>query len=210
MMTHSYQTTVTWTGNQSGEGTTAYTAYGRDFVATVMGKPEIAGSADPAFRGDATGWNPEELLLAALSACHKLWYLHLCAVNGIKVLTYVDEASAVMTEGNEKMPGHFVSARLSPRITISQDSDPNKAHALHDQAHEACFIANSVNFPVHCSPDISRADPASPPDKLPCRPRFGCLKGHATQPPPIPDQFDRLHEDEIAALFAGEKPEGQA
>lgn len=162
MTVHSYQTTITWTGNSSGEGTTAYTAYERDFVASAIGKPDIAGSADPAFRGDATRWNPEELMLAALSACHKLWYLHLCAVNDIKVLTYVDEASAEMQEGQKDRPGHFVSARLAPRITISRDSDPDKARALHDQAHEACFIANSVNFPVYCAPDIVRAEQTPP------------------------------------------------
>ena len=88
---HHYRVTVTWTGNR-GEGTRTYSAYGRDHVIEAAGKPAISGSSDPAFRGDSARWNPEELLLASLSACHKLWYLHLCAVSGLNVLSYQDAA----------------------------------------------------------------------------------------------------------------------
>ena len=80
-----------WTGDR-GVGTASYTAYARDHEITAPGKPAIAGSSDPRFRGDATRWNPEELLLGAISACHQLWYLHLCAEAGVVVTAYVDDA----------------------------------------------------------------------------------------------------------------------
>lgn len=153
---HRYRTIVTWTGNR-GQGTTAYTAYDRDFTASAAGKPDIAGSADPAFRGDAGRWNPEDLLLAAASACHKLWYLHLCAVNGIVVLAYTDHAEAAMDEGDAGQPGRFVSATLRPHVTIAAGGNADLALALHEQAHHACFIANSLNFPVHCEAEIQIA-----------------------------------------------------
>ncbi|MDO4693432.1 MAG: OsmC family protein [Eikenella sp.] len=153
---HRYRTTVTWIGNR-GQGTTAYTAYDRDFTASAAGKPDIAGSADPAFRGDAGRWNPEDLLLAAASACHKLWYLHLCAVNGIVVLAYTDHAEAAMDEGDAERPGRFVSATLRPQVTIAAGGNADLALALHEQAHHACFIANSLNFPVHCETEIQIA-----------------------------------------------------
>ena len=94
---HKYQTTVEWTGNH-GTGTSGYRAYGREHVIWSGNKPEIPGSSDPAFLGDPSRWNPEELLLASVSACHKLWYLHLCADAGIAVLAYVDQAEGTMTD----------------------------------------------------------------------------------------------------------------
>ena len=151
MKLHHYRTRIEWTGNR-GAGTAGYTAYDRAYTVSACGKPDIGGSADPAFRGDASRWNPEELLLAALSACHKLWYLHLCAVNGVTVAAYEDDSEAVMDETS----GRFVSALLKPRVTVSADSDVEKALALHHDAHKACFIANSVNFPVSCEAEIIR------------------------------------------------------
>lgn len=151
MKLHHYRTHIEWTGN-TGEGTSGYTDYERSFTLSAYGKPYIAGSADPAFRGDASRWNPEEFLLASLSACHKLWYLHLCAVNGVIVLSYEDSAEAVMDE----TAGRFVSAILKPHVTISASADEEKARALHHDAHKACFIANSVSFPVACESEIIR------------------------------------------------------
>ena len=150
MKLHHYRTRIEWTGNR-GEGTTGYTAYDRAYTVSAYGKPDIEGSADPAFRGDASRWNPEEFLLAGLSACHKLWYLHLCAVNGVTVMAYEDESEAVMDE----TAGRFVSARLKPRVMVSADVE--KALALHHDAHKACFIANSVNFPVTCEAEVIQA-----------------------------------------------------
>lgn len=154
MSKHTYEVSVTWTGNQ-GTGTSSYTAYTRDYAIEASGKPALLGSADPAFRGDPQRWNPEDLLLASLSACHKLWYLHLCAVNKVTVLAYIDQAQGVMVEGDGERKGHFISVVLRPHITVSAGSDVDFAVRLHEQAHHECFIANSVNFPVSCEPVIT-------------------------------------------------------
>jgi organic hydroperoxide reductase OsmC/OhrA len=114
-------------------------------------KPEILGSSDAAFRGDATKYNPEELLIASLSACHMLWFLHLCAEADVVVTSYVDEAVGVMEE-NETGGGQFVEVSLHPHVTVSDRAMVEKANELHTKAHERCFIANSVNFPVRHFP----------------------------------------------------------
>ncbi len=152
---HEYAVTVTWTGNQGG-GTTSYRGYSRDHEISAPGKPVIAGSSDPAFRGDPARWNPEELLLASLSACHKLWYLHFCAVAGVVVQAYEDRAEGVM-EMDDEGSGRFVDVVLKPKVTIKAGTYPEIARELHDNAHEKCFIANSVNFSVRCEPDIVEA-----------------------------------------------------
>ncbi len=149
---HVYPVTVTWTGNQ-GSGTSGYTAYGRDHSITVPGKPPIAGSSDPAFRGNGARWNPEELLVASLSACHQLWYLHLCAVSGIRVLAYSDEAFGMMTEHGDA-GGQFTCVTLRPTVTIKQGDSLDRARTLHDDAHAKCFVANSVNFSVNITPTL--------------------------------------------------------
>lgn len=149
---HSYQVALTWTGNK-GQGTLNYRAYNRAYEIEVTGKPIITGSSDPAFRGDGTKYNPEELFVAAISSCHLLWYLHLCADAGVVVVSYCDRAWGKMCEqGNG---GRFTEIILKPVVIISANSDPQKAEQLHDKAHEHCFIANSVNFPIICQPSIS-------------------------------------------------------
>jgi organic hydroperoxide reductase OsmC/OhrA len=150
---HRYAARVTWTGNQ-GVGTKGYRDYGREHEICAAGKPSIPGSSDPGFRGDASRWNPEELLVASVSACHKLWYLHLCAVNGVVVTAYDDAAEGVMVETADG-GGHFASVTLRPRIALAAGSDPARAAALHHEAHEKCFIANSVNFPVTVEPEFA-------------------------------------------------------
>ncbi len=152
---HHYAVEVRWTGNL-GEGTRSYQSYARTHEIVSGRKPPIAGSADPAFRGNEDRWNPEDLVVAALSACHKLWYLHLCAVAGVNVVAYVDRAEGVMLELDAKGGGHFTSVTLRPEVTVTADSDAAKAAALHHEAHEKCFVANSVNFPVSCEPSIRR------------------------------------------------------
>jgi organic hydroperoxide reductase OsmC/OhrA len=152
---HIYRTTVTWTGN-TGAGTADYKSYARAHDIEAPGKAKIAGSSDPAFRGDATRWNPEDLLLASLSACHKLWYLHLCAVAGVVVTAYVDQAEGVMVEDDAK-GGYFKRVVLRPTVTVTAASDTAKAAALHHDAHQKCFIANSVNFAVDVEPHIREA-----------------------------------------------------
>ena len=153
---HNYETTVRWTGNQ-GSGTSAYRAYSRDHEILGAGKPVIPGSSDPAFRGDAARYNPEDMLVASLSTCHMLWYLHLCAVNKVVVLDYEDHAAGTMEETDDG-GGRFTGVTLRPRITVSAQSALDTALHLHHEAHAKCFIANSVNFPVGCEPVIRHAD----------------------------------------------------
>lgn len=150
--THSYPARITW-NNATGTGTTNYRAYSRDHTVSIAGKPDIVGSADSAFRGDASRYNPEDLLVASISGCHMLWYLHLAAVAGVIVTGYVDDALGTMAEDAET-GGRFTSVMLRPRVTIAPGSDPEKARAAHESAHRMCFIANSVNFPVTCEPTI--------------------------------------------------------
>jgi organic hydroperoxide reductase OsmC/OhrA len=147
---HSYSIRVEWTGNQ-GTGTSAYRAYSRAHEINAQGKTAIAGSSDPVFRGDATRWNPAELLIAALSACHQLWYLHLCADAGIVVVGYSDVASGVEIEHADGA-GQFESVTLRPHARLAIGSDENVARHLHDVAAKKCFIARSVSFNVKHEP----------------------------------------------------------
>jgi len=160
--THHYAVTVTWTGN-TGTGTSGYRNYERRHeISAGTGKPNIPGSSEPAFRGDGARWNPEELLVASLSACHKLWYLHLCAEAGIVIVDYVDHAEGAM-EVTADGSGHFTRVILRPRVTVAAGSDIAKARELHHAAHAKCFIANSVNFPVEHEALIVPAAPTPAP-----------------------------------------------
>lgn len=153
MKSHPYETRLRWT---SAEGTTSYRSYSRDFTTGAADKPPIEGSSDPAFRGNPARYNPEELLVASLSSCHMLWYLHLCAINGVVVFDYADAAIGTLEEQADGL-GRFVSVELRPVVSISAESDAAKAAALHDEAHRLCFIARSVNFPVAVQPALSPA-----------------------------------------------------
>ncbi len=152
MKHHNYNLQVEWTGN-TGEGTHNYRSYLRDHVISSAGKPRIDGSSDPSFRGDAARYNPEELLVASLSACHMLWYLHFCAVHHVTVVQYSDCTAGVMAE-REDGSGVFTKVTLRPAVVITPDSDLEKALSLHELAHRSCFIANSVNFPVLLEPSV--------------------------------------------------------
>jgi organic hydroperoxide reductase OsmC/OhrA len=153
---HHYQVTVAWIGN-TGTGTKTYHGYERAHNLTAEGKPMLLGSSDPAFLGDTSKWNPEELLIASLSACHKLWYLGLCSQAGIVVIAYEDVAEGVMIEETNGA-GQFISVTLRPNVVISSDSDEVKAANLHHKAHEMCFIARSMNFPVENEAKIIKKD----------------------------------------------------
>ncbi len=170
---HSYNVSITWTGNR-GSGTTGYRAYDRDSEVTASGTDEangpggadgtcqprpIEGSSDPAFRGDPGRWNPEQLLTAALSQCHMLSYLHLCAVAGVVVTEYTDDAYGTMTEATDG-GGRFTEVVLRPRVTVSSAGMIEKATGLHASANEKCFIASSVNFPVRHEPVVVAAGSA--------------------------------------------------
>ncbi len=150
---HQYEAAVTWTGNL-GSGTSGYRAYARNHEVNAAGKyAPILGSSDVAFRGDSTRYNPEEMLVASLSSCHMLWYLHLCAVAGIVVTAYSDSAVGTMVE-DKGGAGRFSKVTLRPRVTISDGTRIEEARALHARAHSMCFIASSVNFPVAHEPVI--------------------------------------------------------
>ena len=146
MTAHVYTTRLTWTGNQ-GEGTSGYKAYTRDYEVACEGKAVIRGSSDPNYLGDASRHNPEDLLLSALSACHMLWYLHMCAVNRVVVTAYEDNPEGIMEMARDGT-GQFTEVTLRPRVTISAGSDAAKAGQLHERAGALCNIARSVNFPV--------------------------------------------------------------
>jgi organic hydroperoxide reductase OsmC/OhrA len=152
---HTYRINLRWTDAQ-GTGTSSYSAYSRAHEVVADGKPTILGSADPAFRGDAARWNPEELLVAALSACHKLWYLHLCADSGIVVTAYEDHAEGEMVEEADGA-GQMIRVVLRPQVTLKPGSDAQTARALHHAASDKCFIRRSVNFPVVHEPRITIA-----------------------------------------------------
>lgn len=143
---HTYKPTLEWTGN-TGPGTVNYRSYERSYVVQAAEKADILGSSDPAFRGDRTRWNPEDLFVASVSSCHQLWYLHLCSTAGIVVLEYRDDPIGTMIEEDDGS-GRFSGVLLQPRVRVSADSDRAKAMELHHAAHSMCFIANSVACPI--------------------------------------------------------------
>lgn len=153
---HTYRMKTTWTGNL-GPGTSHYNSYNRNYEITAdrKGAP-IAGSSDPVFRGDATRYNPEELLVAALSACHMLWVLHLCADAGIVITEYSDQAVGEMIEHADGS-AEFSVVTLSPRMTITDPARAAEALALHHKAHQVCALARSMNFPVEPKPVVAAA-----------------------------------------------------
>jgi len=153
---HHYRITTTWTGNL-GTGTSDYRAYSRNHEITIAGKiASLPGSSDAVFRGDPARYTPEELLVASLSACHMLWFLHLCADAGIRVERYTDSATGAMQETADG-GGHFTEVVLRPAVRIAGDVEQARIDALHERAHELCFIAQSVNFPVRCEATLEVA-----------------------------------------------------
>lgn len=150
MRVHHYNIKTTWTGNR-GQGTSEYKSYDRSHTISIDGKPDIQGSSDAAFRGDKTRHTPEDLFVSTLSTCHMLWYLHLCAVNGVVVTQYTDKATGTLEEDTNGS-GRFTEVMLNPVVIVSEKSMIEKANALHQEAHNMCFIANSVNFPVTHKP----------------------------------------------------------
>lgn len=154
---HFYKVEVRWTGNK-GLGTEHYKAYSRNYEIVVDGKIQaIRGSSDPLFLGDSTRYNPEDLFLSSLSACHMLWYLHLCSSESIVVLEYADSATGTMeilSDGS----GRFVEVTLHPEISIRDQEHVEKAMALHVDANKKCFIANSCNFSISHKPKIKVAE----------------------------------------------------
>ncbi|MFS0793355.1 OsmC family protein [Microbacterium sp. 1P10AE] len=152
---HQYRLHATWAGDR-GTGTSGYRDYDRAVTLEVDGKPPLEASADKPFRGDPAKWNPEELLLGALSECHLLSYLHACVTTGVVVVSYSDDATGTMVEDG-KGGGAFTDVLLRPRVVVADESMVEAAIAAHRQAREWCFIANSVNFPVRHEPVVTAA-----------------------------------------------------
>ncbi|MEO7349704.1 MAG: OsmC family protein [Terrimesophilobacter sp.] len=149
---HHYETTIEWLGNR-GTGTSGYRDYGRELLLSAEGKHPIDGSADRTFHGNADRWNPEDLMVAALSQCHMLSYLHVAVMNGVIVTAYTDTAVGTM-EQTEDGGGRFTSVTLRPVVTVASAEMVDAALAAHHDASVKCFIANSVNFEVHHEPSI--------------------------------------------------------
>jgi organic hydroperoxide reductase OsmC/OhrA len=152
MKNHSYAVDLRWTGN-TGSGTSSYRDYERSHELSAAGKMPIAGSSDPDFRGDPTCWNPEELLVASLSQCHMLWYLHLCTLAKVVVIGYEDHPTGTMTEHDDGS-GQFSEVTLHPVVTVAAADMVEAAGALHKEVHNYCFIARSVWFPVGVSGEV--------------------------------------------------------
>lgn len=149
---HHYNATIQWTGNK-GSGTDDYRNYERSHQITIENKVVISGSSDPAFRGDSTKHNPEDLLVSSLSSCHMLWYLHLCSEAGVVVTDYRDNAIGIMIETSNG-GGKFTEVTLNPIVTVTEEWMAKIANELHNKANALCFIANSVNFPVKHHPTV--------------------------------------------------------
>ncbi|GAA4812996.1 OsmC family protein [Nocardioides caeni] len=154
MTDHHYALELTWQGNR-GSGTSGYRDYDRDVLLSAEGKPDLEGSADPTFRGDASRWNPEELLVAALAQCHLLSYLHSAVRHGITVTSYDDSPVGTMIQVDQG--GRFTSVTLRPRVMITDPAQVDLALEIHAEASENCFIAASVAFPVRHEPVIEVA-----------------------------------------------------
>lgn len=153
---HQYKLTVKWTGN-TGKGTNNYRSYERSLTISAKNKADILGTSDTAFNSDKTKHNPEELLLAAISSCHMLWYLHLCSEAGVNIIQYEDNAEGTMTE-KEDGSGRFTEVTLYPNIVVGRQSMIEKAKELHAAANRFCYIANSCNFPILHTPNITAED----------------------------------------------------
>lgn len=159
MTRHSYEIEVTWTGN-TGTGTSSRRAYSRNHEVTAAGPALILGSSDPAFRGDAARWNPEQLYLASIAQCHMLWYLDLAARAGVIVTAYEDRPTGIMIE-EPGGAGQFESVTLHPTVTITTESDSAVAAELHEQVRAYCFIARSIRTPIHHDVVVQIEEPAA-------------------------------------------------
>ena len=151
--THHYNVTTVWNGNL-GEGTKTIRSYDRSHSVSITGKPELQLTTDNPAVGDQSKLNPEDLLLTAISSCHMLSYLYVCALEGIIITEYTDNATGIMIE-NETGGGCFKEVTLNPICKVADESMIEKAIELHHKAHEVCFIANSVNFEVKCHPVVA-------------------------------------------------------
>lgn len=147
---HHYNITTEWTG-KTAEGTKNVKKYNRTHTITNQGKPELILTTDNPHVGDKTKLNPEDLLVSSISSCHMLSYLYVCALEGIVITSYIDNANGIMTE-NVTGGGSFKEVTLNPVFSVADENMVEKAIELHHKAHEICYIANSVNFEIKCNP----------------------------------------------------------
>ncbi|HLK16123.1 MAG TPA: OsmC family protein [Fimbriimonadaceae bacterium] len=152
---HFYRAKLTWTGGEQGPAV-SYESYSRNFRIEMNGRPPIEGSADPNYRGDGSRVNPEELLVASISSCHMLTYIAFAVRSRMDVVSYVDEAEGIMQMEGDKM--RVTDVILRPKIVLGPGADLEKARALHDQAHNECFIANSVTCSIRVEAEIVTRD----------------------------------------------------
>jgi organic hydroperoxide reductase OsmC/OhrA len=131
-----YRATVAWDADRGDL---------RDHTITV-GEQRVAGSSAPERGGDPAKADPEKLLVAAASSCHMLWFLYFSRRERLRVVSYEDEAEGFMNERR------FVRIVLRPAIKFDGDPDTELVSRFHDQAHEACYVANSLNCPVEVEP----------------------------------------------------------
>lgn len=154
MKKHNYKIKIEWTGNE-GNGTLNYKSYNRNHKIIANGKYDaINGSSDPSFLGDKARYNPEDLFISSLSACHMLFYLHLCSVHKIVVTEYLDNATGIMEVAKDGS-GIFTEVTLNPKVKITELSKITKANELHQEANKMCFIANSCNFKINHNPNTT-------------------------------------------------------
>ena len=147
---HRYQTRCTWSGS-TGVG---YEHYRRDHELTATpAAATLALSSDPAFRGDRSRLNPEQLLVMAASSCQLLSFLAVAARARLDILAYEDNAEGIMPEDDK--PVRIVTIRLRPRITLAiGPADENRVRQLVELAHRECYIANSLKTEITVEPVI--------------------------------------------------------
>jgi len=143
---HHFTAHIEWTGN-TGTGTSSYTAYQRSHVLMADGKQPVSCSSAPVFRGDGTLYNPEDMLLYSVAACHMLWFLHCCADAGVVVTAYKDSPEGIL-QSDANGTSRFTEIILHPQVTLADPSRAGELDGLHKKAHLNCFIANSLTTKV--------------------------------------------------------------
>ena len=153
MKQHEFRVAIQWTGNL-GTGTSGYASYSRNHELSAPGKSTRIEGSSAVARGDHSRYNPEELLVGALSACHMMWVLHLCADAGIVITEYADAPVGEMAEHPDGS-GEFTRVVLKPRMVIADVARVEEAQAMHARDHHVCCLARSMNFPVENQPTVT-------------------------------------------------------
>jgi len=159
---HEYRAQVDWQRDEREAFTD--NRYHRGHRLRFDGGADVPGSSAPSSvplpYSDPAAIDPEEMFVASLASCHMLWFLGLAAKQKLKVDRYLDDAVGVM-EPNAEGRMAVTLVTLRPRVWFSGQPQPDAAalQALHHEAHEACYIANSVKAEVRCEPQPLTAVP---------------------------------------------------